>query len=424
MSRYPLRAGTWGCLLVVAAAFAAHGQTPQSRRTTSAVGQLGLDDAPTAPAGVGRLRELRCRGKQGMELRVHQDPSPRVPALVAMELRYERPKLTRSVGQEGMGTVDYGVTNAILPGTCAWNPLGSPDVPPEPGVVYFDLQRDAQAWLSPSDRDTTINAAVNFPDVASLSRYLDDPERYWIFYVDDVTAVSISFGAWPRGGGLPPPSTAGNAPSPTDHSLGTSRDQRTSDAGTRSPTSPAGTVAGPLRDASPDRVAPERPAGGGAPAASPIPHPGDSAVNPSRPIDKASASRKSPATPGTSRLEDARSDRKVQLASGIRDVTVTPGPRGVRLSFHTHRGAHARVQFSKQPPRWDQREGYWEYPPGWGSPWYARIEHPFGSTAYEAVPMHTLESGARYHYLITIDAKEGSPPERQRTGSFTARVER
>ena len=50
-----------------------------------------------------------------------------------------------------MGTVDNGVTLQFLPGTCTWGAGVSPDIPPEPGVVYFDLERDAQAWLPAKD---------------------------------------------------------------------------------------------------------------------------------------------------------------------------------------------------------------------------------------------------------------------------------
>jgi hypothetical protein len=49
MSCYPFRAMTRGSVLIVAAALTAQAQAPGSKRTTSAVGQLGLTDA-AAPA--------------------------------------------------------------------------------------------------------------------------------------------------------------------------------------------------------------------------------------------------------------------------------------------------------------------------------------------------------------------------------------
>jgi hypothetical protein len=379
-----------GGMLILATLVAAQAQTPRSGSTTSAIERLGLDDAAPQPTMVGWTRELWCRGKQGIDLRVERDPSARDPRQVAMVLRYERPKQTRSVGQEGMGTVDYGMTNANLPGTCSWNPLGSSDVPPEPGVVYFDLPRDAQAWAAPGARDTTIDAAVNYPDVASVTRYLNDPDRFWIFYVDDATALSISY----RASEILAPNTAGTGTAATDHSFTTSRDQRTSDAGTVTATTPAAGAAGPVEEASPDRAT-ERP------TTISVTAPSDSAVGPS----------------------PARPKRQARLAAEIRDVSAVPGPRGVRLSFHTDRPARVRVQFSAEPPRWNGRARRWVYGGGGGGPWFASIERPRGATGYVAVPLYALESGARYHYLITVLA-DGDSPEHQRTGTFTARVQR
>jgi hypothetical protein len=397
MSSYPLRAGTCGCLLMVAAALAAHGQTPQSRRTTSAVEQLGLDDTAagatgTGATGSGVIRELRCRGKAGIDLRIDRDPSPRQPKLVAMTLRYGRPERKRSFAQEGMGLVDHGVSLQFLPGTCTWNPGGFKDIPPEPGEVYFDLPRDGQAWLSPGDRDTTIGAAVHFPDVASLSRYLNDPERYWVFYVDDLTGVAISYSAWPRGGGLPAP-TAGTEPPPHE---------------------------GPVRDASTVRSGSDQRSPEGAAASSPGAGTGGEAVDSSRSVVTVPGAREPPPSPGAKRFGDARHGRQVRLGSGIRDVTALPGPRGVRLVFNLERGGRAQVQFSRKPPAWDEREGFWTYPKGFQGPWYARVEFNRSGAGYEAVPRADLEAGVRYYYLITVYGKETSSPTGQRTGSFTA----
>lgn len=134
----------------------------------------------------GRIRELNCRGKPGIDLRVEQDPSPRVADQVAMVLRYERP-----AGQ-------------FVPGSCSWNLGGFPDIPPEPGVVHFDLARDGQPWASPGARDTSIESAEHYPDVASLPRFLSDSSRYWVFFVDEASNVAISHGRWPLGGAAPP----------------------------------------------------------------------------------------------------------------------------------------------------------------------------------------------------------------------------
>ena len=413
MSAFLSRAAVGGGMLILATALAAHAQTPRTDGTTSAIDQLGLDEPPPPQANVvGRVRELRCRGKEGIDLRVEQDPSPRQPQQVAMVLRYERPTMTRSVGQEGMGLVDYGMTNANLPGTCSWNPTGSADVPREPGVVYFDLERDAQTWAPRGTRDTTINAAVYYPDVASLPRYLNNSERYWVFYVDDVTGLSISYGPWPRSGGLPP-STAGGSPSPTDHSLTTSPHRRTSDAGTVTPQSPGAGAVGTVQDAMPDRAT-ERP------TTISVTPPSDSGAAPSRPGDKSSTAGHTSKSADGSPVKDARTKQQARLASGIRDVNAAPGPRGVKLSFHTERRARVRVQFSKEPPRWNAPEGRWEALTGRASPWLASVERPFGASGYVAIPSHTLDAGARYHYLITVFA-DAESPERQRTGTFTAR---
>jgi hypothetical protein len=226
-----------------------------------------------------------------------------------MSLRYERPERTRAFAQEGMGLVDYGVSIQNLPGTCTWNPWGFPDIPPEPGVVHFDLPRDAQAWLSPGNKDTTITAAA-----------------------------------------------------------------------------------------------------------------GDEAIDSSRQVVTVPGSRDAPGSAGTTRLSDARHDRRVQLRSGIRNVTVLPGPHGVRLAFELEDRGRVRVQFSREAPPWDDREGLWAYPAGLDSPWYAKLEWRRGGRGYEAVPRYDLKPGVRYYYLITADGTEASPPTRQRVGCFTATV--
>ena len=166
-------------------------QNPRTQSQTSAVQRL-THDSTAKPTVSGVMRYLRCRGKPGIDIRMHQDPSPRSERYVTMALRYDLPKETRILGPVGMGTVDYGMSLELIPGSCTWRTAGSKDIPFEPGVVYFDISRDAQMRTV---RDTSIDVAVNLPDVASLPRYLNDSTRYWGFFVDDVTKVSVSHGS-------------------------------------------------------------------------------------------------------------------------------------------------------------------------------------------------------------------------------------
>ena len=157
-------------------------QVPGAQRRVSAVAQLGLDTLTRS----GVTRQLVCRGKQGIDLRVERDSSPRTPRLVVMALQYDRTR-------EPSGT-DYA---RLQPGACTWNPTGFEGNPTEPGVVHFDLPREAQPYSATAERqlDTTLTAAEHYPDTYTITRYLNDPAHYWVFYVDDVTNVSTSFGA-------------------------------------------------------------------------------------------------------------------------------------------------------------------------------------------------------------------------------------
>ena len=366
MSHVPMHAMAGGTMLLLVAALAraAEAQDPRTQPQTSAVQRLGLDTTP-APGATGHMRELRCRGKPGIDLRIHQAPSPRYPHLVTLALRYEPVKPTRSVGQEGMGLVDYGVSLALLPGMCTWRYSGSTDITPEPGIVYFDVPRDGQAWAAPGMRDTTIDGAAKFPDLPSLQRYLGDPDRYWVFYVDDATNVSISFGRL----GAQPPTASGPAPAPA----------------------PAGSVGGPLRGGKPN---------------------------------SASTVRTGASLPG-SRRGDASTSRTLLPDVRIWGVATAPGSRGVRLVFNTDRASAAfgtngiGVQFSSQRPPWDSVGGRWAYPAGWDSPWYAEISHP-ADGGYLAEPRGKLEVRQRYYYLITVESNDRSLPPRQVVGSFIA----
>ena len=168
-------ASAWtASLLLLAGASSAEGQYPSpyrpSRPATSAVSQLQLGDTATTAPRAGAMRELVCRGVAGVRIPTQQDPSPRNPNQVAVSLSYQRD--SKPAG------ADYG---RLEPGVCSWNPLGYADVPREPGIVYFDLDRKGSAQV---------------PDPVTLARYLGDPQHYWIFYVDDATNISISHGAY------------------------------------------------------------------------------------------------------------------------------------------------------------------------------------------------------------------------------------
>ena len=107
------------------------------------------------------------------------------------------------------------------------------------------------------------------------------------------------------------------------------------------------------------------------------------------------------------------------LTRVIWELTATPGPYGVRLSCNASRDHRVQVQFSHRPPQRNGREGHWEYPAGWDSPWYAKIEHRLDSDRYTAIPFSKLKAGARYHYLISVVGADNVPLH-QRTGVFTA----
>jgi hypothetical protein len=144
-------------------------------------------------AAQGALRELVCRGKEGIDLRVTRDPSPRDPTRksVEMVLAYKRPTTTPGDQYQNLG-----------PGECTWNPYGWASEPVEPGSVAFDVAREAQPWSAVETRamDTTATAGAFFPDPISLPRYLGDPRHYWRFYVNDSTRYSFSFGPWREAG--------------------------------------------------------------------------------------------------------------------------------------------------------------------------------------------------------------------------------
>jgi hypothetical protein len=340
-------------------------QTPGSRSTTSAAGQLGLTDMAT-PAKSGAMRQLVCRGKPGIDLRREQEPGARDSGLVTMGLHYERS--TRAPGPE---------YEHLEPGTCTWNPAGSTDVPPEPGVVYFDLPREAQPWSAAGERqlDTTINGAANFPDVHSLGRYLADPAHYWVFYVDDVTNVSVSFGAHRRE--YRPPTFT------------TVRGRYSAATGSSSLTDG---LAGPVGDASPRR---------------------------STPTSQFARER----TPGA---EDAATGRLARAS--LRFVAVNTVLDRFTIQFTARPKASPTVRYSTEQPVRQPSSGLWSFPGGvlQGS---GAVESGFaaevaGGTAegfraqYVAASRLPPERGKLYHFVITVPATPDEPAQ-QYKGQFT-----
>lgn len=394
---------TASAMLLLVAARGLEAQTPHSHPRTSAVQQLDLDGSRTQNV-TGRMRELKCRGKPGIDMRVHQDPSPRQPELVTMVLRYERLKVIySSLRQAGMGNVDDGMSVQFQPGGCTWGGAPGDGFQSEPRIVYFDLPRDAQKHAAAGARDTTIEAAAHFPDVRSLPRFMNDSSRYWVFYVDDVTNVSISFGRWPLGG-APAPTHAGVGGSLRDASRGSatpssarvlpadSAARTTTVVGTT--TTPGGSVAGPLRDKAPGTATP-------------------------------STSRVMPTDTAPKLPEGARARSPRIAERRLSNVQTVPGPLGVIITFdatglplfNVHNAVRVEIEF--EPPSWDSRERRWSYPAGPSGHWFARVTG--GAGGLVAQPWTSLEPGRRYHYLITLFATE-SLPEAQRTGSFTAEI--
>jgi hypothetical protein len=155
-------------------------------RTTTRWWTMALAALALAPplGAQGRIRELACRGKAGIALKVDLDPSPRDTADVVMSLDYTR---STAVIRDSL--------QLLAPGTCTWNSYGWDDYPAEPGRVRFDVRRQPQRWSDTATRmmDTTVGAARFFPDPITLPRYLNDPRHYWKFYVDDVSNLAVSY---------------------------------------------------------------------------------------------------------------------------------------------------------------------------------------------------------------------------------------
>ena len=336
-------AGT-AVILTTILAPALRAQDPRTQSQTSAVQRLTHDSTARQTVS-GRMRDLRCRGKPGIDIRVHQESSPRTPSLVTMVLRYELPKETRTLGQVGMGTVDYGVSLQLIPGSCTWRYDGSKDIPFEPGVVYFDIPRDGQSGRAPGARDTTIDVAMNFPDVVSLPRYLSDSTRYWGFYVDDVTNVSISFG--PRGRPAPPITFGAGTRDTAAGATTRSGTHASADLTTSKPATARGstTVRAPTAT---DKVTAPKP---------------NSVTGPGA-VSTASPTRKDPPLPDarTSGNRTAATATVVRAPLQLQGVSTVLG--GFTIRFSARANASPTLLYSTEKPVRDRQTGEWAFPGG------------------------------------------------------------
>src|SRR5687767_6623378 len=85
-----------------------------ARPARSSVTRAAAQTPGTTVTVNGRVRQLACRGKAGIALRVLKDPSDSDPSgkYVTMELTY-----TPAASKPG---TDY---SGLQPGECSWNPL-------------------------------------------------------------------------------------------------------------------------------------------------------------------------------------------------------------------------------------------------------------------------------------------------------------
>ena len=355
-----------GVILLVAACSVANAQKTVLRGVTG------------NSAATGQTRELVCRGKPGIDLRIERDPSPRESDQVAMVLRYELPKEVRSVGQQGMGTIDYGRSVQFIPGSCTWG-SSWPDVPREPGVVYFDLLRDAQGWAAPGARDTSIGAAEYYPDVSSLPRFLSDSTRYWVFFVDDASNVAVSHARWPLGGAAPPVAAA-------------------------SAGAPAAAFGKPLRP--------------GATSA------GASGTRASAGASPTSSVAKAPVA-GSNTVDSSASSVAFDPYA-VRGIVITPSVNGVQMKFEGPT-VLPLVQVSTLPPFQEPRTGRWMFSPQ-HVPLSVARDATAGQNAYTAATTGTLSQNTEYHYIInapkpsgtsgTLNLRRRPGGDRQAVGTF------
>jgi hypothetical protein len=323
-----------------------------------------------------------------------------------------------------MGSLDYGTSLQLIPGSCTWRYDGATNIPIEPGVLYFDIDRNAQAYAAA--RDTSIDVAMNFPDAVSLPRYLSDSTRYWGFYVDDVTNVSISFG--PRGRPAPPivfgagprDTTSGATTSSGTHAVSTSKPA----TGRGSTTVRAPTIT--------DKVSGQKP--------SPASRPG------AGPLSKASPTRTDPPLPGDrpSGNPTAGTATVVRAPLQLQGVSTVLG--GFTLRFSARANAMPTVLYHYEEPIRDPQSRDWIFPGGQralpprdiqkpgggviampGSPGIEAGNHAdvvrrstqgFRSQYSATSTLGTVGRGMVYHYIITVPATDDVSQE-QFVGQLT-----
>ena len=164
----PARTLRGACLTLGSAALVSAFAAATAVAQTTVTAPMRIPDTSHNQPRQGVLRQLVCRGRTGLEVTQKADSADSRSVVVSLAYRPS----PRPPG------LDY---TGLEPGSCSWNPLGDDRVPPEPGTVHFDLARDGSAYV---------------PDPTTFARHLGKPEHYWLFYVDDVTNVALSHGAY------------------------------------------------------------------------------------------------------------------------------------------------------------------------------------------------------------------------------------
>ena len=335
----------------------------------------GPSTEPTTAAGTEPIiRQLMCRGgPSGFEFRVIANPSPAYPdppQHVRLAIRY-RAHVASDTTELSLG--------GMSPGSCGWDmQFGAPK---PPGEVIIDLETDAQASSVSLGlpRDTSIRAALSYPDTATFKKYLSDPRHFWmVYHLDRGEPLAMSHAAYEPDltnlfvpVGSAPTTASGTSAGGRSGVVGSVRDRGTPTSRSRA-TGPASTTTssagGPLRDA--------------AVASSPI------------------------------------------ATRTISNLQVGPGPLGVRITFDAWLGninPTVWAWISPQRPSWDETTRQWSYPA-----WQALLSANYrslgdGERRWVVEPTRKLEAGRRYYYLLQVRGIDPSRPE-QRTGSFTADV--
>ena len=200
--------------------------------------QTAVASTPATAAGPDALiRQLMCRGgPSGFAFKVIADPSPAYP---------DPPRRVRlAIGYRVHVASDTAelAPGSMSPGSCGWDMRFGAPMPP--GEVIIDIQTDAQASnvAIGVPRDTSIRAALSYPDSATIRRYLTDPGHFWTFFhLDRGEPLAMSHAA--------------HKPDLTNLFAGRIEDARTTASGTGVRTASAqgstGQVAGSLKDARP-----------------------------------------------------------------------------------------------------------------------------------------------------------------------------